>query len=239
MRPALIVDGDIEKIDDLGGKAPDAQVFVEKQRPDIGHRNQVLKVVVSARDRLNLQFQLLICGLQFFVDGLQLFLARLQFFRGRAVFLANRLHFLVGGAKLFDSGLVILPAGVKEGLGGFQLFGQRLRRVIRSEFGGAETAKIGGAHIVLARLDEENQRGGGSVLPHDGAHLQVDLGRGSIELYKDRRGDRGTLPSNALLSAVSTSSRSSGLTNSLTFGVGGPPGSCMYRPADSDKWRMR
>ena len=44
---------------------------------------------------------------------------------------------------------------------------------------------------------------------------------------------------NTLLSAVSTSSLSSGLTNSLILDVGGPPGTCKYRPADSDKWRMR
>ena len=87
--PALIVGRDIEEVHDLGGKAPDAQFLVEKQRPDIGHRNQILKVVVSAGNRLNLQLQLLICGLQFFVDGLQLFLARLQFFGGRAILLAN------------------------------------------------------------------------------------------------------------------------------------------------------
>jgi hypothetical protein len=118
----------------LGGEAPYAEFAIEKQRSDICDRDQILKIAVRAGNALNLQFELLICGLQLLVDRLKLFPASPQLLRGRAVLLADRLHFLVGCAQFLDGGLVFLPAGAKERLRRLQLFRKPLRRAALFRF---------------------------------------------------------------------------------------------------------
>src|SRR5215475_1413023 len=78
-RPTFVVWRDAEQIGRPLGEALYAQSGIEKQRAEIGRCQKVLQVAVSARNRLQLQLQLGVDGLQLLVDRLKFLLAGFQF----------------------------------------------------------------------------------------------------------------------------------------------------------------
>ena len=88
-RPALVTGDDIEQIRDARREALDAQRGVEEHGADVGGADQVLQIVVGARNHVELEFQLAVHGLQLLVDRLQLLLAGLEFLRRRAILLID------------------------------------------------------------------------------------------------------------------------------------------------------
>ena len=82
-RTAFVGRNNIEEARDRGRKAADHEITVEKNRRDVGAREEVREVAVRAVEILHL-------GQQFLIDGLQLLVQRLQFlFCGFELFIAR------------------------------------------------------------------------------------------------------------------------------------------------------
>ncbi len=73
-RPPYVAGDQLGDLARLAGEAPHAQTVIQKQRGDVGAVQQILHVVVRAREFIQSGLQFLVDRVQFFVHGLHLFL---------------------------------------------------------------------------------------------------------------------------------------------------------------------
>ena len=123
--PTDIAEDQIDQRAGRRGEPQDAHLMVDKDRPDAGARQQVVHVIIGARQIADLGLQLGIDRRQFFVDRLQLLLGGFQLLVGRLQFLIHRLHFLVGRFEFFVRALQFLVGTLQVFVFGTQFFLQR------------------------------------------------------------------------------------------------------------------
>src|SRR5215470_9589229 len=87
--------GDIEMLDDGGSEKLNPQLWVQKEGPDLGRRDQVLQVGVARREIIKFAFEFGINRLQLLVSRLKLLPIGFKLLRVRAVFLVDRLQLLI------------------------------------------------------------------------------------------------------------------------------------------------
>ncbi len=90
----------IDQIDHLSGsrgETGDAHLHIHKDHAHPGASQQIVHIVIRARQFGNPGLQLSIDGCQLFIDRLQLFFGGFQFLVGGLEFFVDRLQFFVGG----------------------------------------------------------------------------------------------------------------------------------------------
>src|SRR6185312_201772 len=184
--PAFVVQRDAEQFGDTLREAFDAQMGIEEQRTDVGRRHQILQIAVRARNRLQLQLQFAIDGLQLLVDRLQLLLAGLELLRGGAVFFVDRLQLFVRCTQLLIRGVGFLADGAQPRLRQFQFLSEPAHRVA----GGGLLIADDEVALDLLALEEHHDCPASFLLLLDRFHLQKHAVRGAVEAHQDRQTKR-------------------------------------------------
>ena len=167
-----IADDHVEDAHRARGESLDAHAAIDEHRGDVGGGDEVLQIVVDLAGFLDLGFELVVDGDQFFVDRLQFFLAGLQFLGGRPQFLVDRLQLFVGRLELLGRGLGLLDGQLQLLLGSLQLGLQLGEHAV---LGLGVIAAGVGAHDVLDFVEEHQHVVGTGVAVAEGAHHHVDV----------------------------------------------------------------
>ena len=138
---------------------------IHEHRADAGAGEQVVHVIVGARQVEHLRLQLGVDRGQFLVDRLQLLLGSLQFLVGGLQLFVDRLHFFAGRLELFSGALQLLDRALEGFLLGEQLRPERDQTRINVHPGGGRLARAHGCRITdrpalrhLFQNDEKERR---------------------------------------------------------------------------------
>ncbi|MNV12963.1 hypothetical protein D3C71_1035900 [compost metagenome] len=177
--PARVAGNDVEHVGRARREPLDVHLAVDKQRGDVGGRNQVLQVVIDLGRFVHLGLELGIHGDQFFIHRLQFFLARFQLFRGRAQLFVDGLQLFVGRLQFFGGRLRLLDGRLQLVLRALQL-GFQLRHYGRGAHGGRHAF---GAHHVFHFVEQHQHVVVGRFLVAERPHHHVDVGLALADLH--------------------------------------------------------
>ena len=95
-RATPVTGNEIEDLRDGRRKVANLEIFVEKDRRNLGALEQIIEIAVGAVQFLDLAAELVVHGLQFFVHRLQFLFRGLELFIGRLQLLIDREQLFIG-----------------------------------------------------------------------------------------------------------------------------------------------